>query len=155
MTNDKLQIKKGFTLIELLVVISIIGVLAAMATISYTSSQKQARDTVRKSDLTQYKTLLEAFANVENGLYPSHTSPVAANSICGASELNQASCPVDPKNGTSPYGYYYVSDGSGLITATKYALYASLENVANTNWGVCSTGKVFSKNGTPSMADCP
>ena len=46
----------AFTLIELLVVISIIGILAAMVTVSFTASQRQARDAAKKSDLKQYQT---------------------------------------------------------------------------------------------------
>jgi len=46
----KLENSKAFTLIEMLVVISLIGILAALALASYAGTQKQARDTNRKSD---------------------------------------------------------------------------------------------------------
>ena len=61
----------GFTLIEILVVISIIGVLASLALVSFAGTQKQARDTQRKNDLKQYQTSLENFANNNSSLYPS------------------------------------------------------------------------------------
>jgi len=70
---------KAFTLIEMLVVISLIGILTALALASFTSSQKQARDVVRKSDLKQYQTLLESYANMASGFYPSRTSSVSAH----------------------------------------------------------------------------
>ena len=41
--------KSGFTLIELLVVIVIIGILATLATVTFSSSQKKARDTQRQA----------------------------------------------------------------------------------------------------------
>ncbi len=53
MTNYKSHSQKAFTLIEMLVVISLIGILAALAMVSFSSVQKQARDTARKSDLKQ------------------------------------------------------------------------------------------------------
>jgi prepilin-type N-terminal cleavage/methylation domain-containing protein len=64
------KFRRGFTLIELLVVISIIGILAALSLASFTTSQKQARDTERKSDLSQYRSSLESYANIKNGLFP-------------------------------------------------------------------------------------
>ena len=57
------MIKKGFTLIELLIVISIIGILVTIVSASFVTSQKQARDVQRKSDLKQYQNALENFAN--------------------------------------------------------------------------------------------
>jgi prepilin-type N-terminal cleavage/methylation domain-containing protein len=137
--------KKGFTLIELLVVISIIGILAAMATISFSGTQKQARDTARKSDLAQYRTSLEMFANKNGGLYPYYSAPTtASDTLC--TKLGLGTCPEDPKyasDATYPQ-YKYQSDGAGIAgsaSATKYVLWAKLENATNMYWVVCSTGQ--------------
>lgn len=135
-------------MIELLVVISIIGILAALALVSFTSSQKQARDSARKSDLRQYTTSLEGFGNQNNGLYPSRpdASGVAASStLC--SDLSVTTCSEDPKNATDATFYYrYQSNGSasdGTPTATKYVLWGELESSEN-YWVVCSDGKIGS-----------
>ena len=150
-----MKFKKGFTLIELLVVISIIGILSALFFASYSTAQKEAKDTGRKSDLKQYQTSLEQFANQGTGLYPAHTTAVAADTICGSNDLNLSiTCPVDSKNGTDPYGYYYVSNGSSGISATKYALYAYLESSPD-YWIVCSNGTTVTKSDLPSISDCP
>lgn len=138
--------KKGFTLIELLVVIAIIGILAALSLVSFTTSQRQARDTQRKSDIKQYSTALEGFANNASGLYTSHTSPITlsagTNTLC--SELGLTNCPGDPKTGDANYVYKFVSNGTngGATTpnATKYILWARLESSSN-YWVVCSSGK--------------
>jgi prepilin-type N-terminal cleavage/methylation domain-containing protein len=128
----------AFTLIELLVVISIIGILAAMVTISFTASQRQARDTQRKSDLSQYRSSIEGYANINNGLYPIHSGSGgtdASGTLC--TELNSGTCPEDPKNSTdSTYLYKYQSDANG----TTFVLWAKLENVTKI-WVVCSTGQ--------------
>lgn len=146
MIKNKIM-KKGFTLIELLVVISIIGILAGLAVVSFTSSQKQARDTSRKSDLSQYRTLLESYANKNDSLYPIYpSSTVASESLC--SSLNTSlgltsSCPEDPKS-ESVGVYHYQSNGSGTsgtAGATQYVLWAALENTPETSWVVCSTGE--------------
>ncbi len=136
--NSKL---KGFTLIELLVVISLIGILAALALVSYTGSQKQARDTQRKSDLKQYQNSLELFANRNNGLYPSYDTN--ATSLCGDLGLG-SNCPDDPRASEPDQdSYRYQSDGSGTGNpeATEYVLWAELENTDG-YWTLCSNGKV-------------
>lgn len=61
---------RGFTLIELLVVISIIAILMAVATVSYTQVQKRVRDQKRKTDLAAISTALQRFYQ-DNGAYPS------------------------------------------------------------------------------------
>lgn len=140
-TGDR-RLRKGFTLIELLVVISIIGILAALSLVSFTSSQRQARDSGRKSDLRQYQTSLENYANKNNGLYPSR--PVSGGSSASStlcSDLTLTTCPEDAKAPT--YTYKYQSDGAasdGTATATQYVLWAKLEN-ATSYWIVCSNGK--------------
>lgn len=138
--------KKGFTLIELLVVISIIGVLAALVMVSFLPAQKQARDTQRKSDIKQYQNSLEMFANKEDGLYPSYFAGAGVSASVTLCEKLGMTCPgpEDPRNATDgTYIYKYESDGAGggVITATKYFLYAKLENSEN-YWVVCSNGKV-------------
>lgn len=153
----------GFTMIELLVVISIIGVLATLVMVSFTSSQKQAKDTQRKSDLRQYSTALEGFANKSGGLYPARNNPVgvlAATDLCG--DLAISTCPEDPKHKTdasySPYRYQ--SNGSasdGSATATDYVLWAKLENT-DAFWVICSSGKIGNMPTTGvviSGGDCP
>lgn len=153
--------KKGFTLIEMLVVISLIGILAALALVSFTSSQKQARDVMRKSDLKQYQTALESYANMALGFYPSRTSSVSAYAaLCPDLNIKfepDISCLEDPKNETDPtYMYYYRSNGTnGTQSATVYVLWAKLENKANTYWVVCSSGKNGESASAPSSASCP
>lgn len=151
-------VQRGFTLIELLVVIAIIGILAAVITVSFTSSQRQARDTQRKSDLTQFRTALESYANLKDGIYPVHATAINITSadLCDASELNLSVCPTDPKNGTQAgfsgytYGYYYLSDATGI----KYTLYAYLENTPKF-WVICSNGTNLTKSSLPNISDCP
>jgi type II secretion system protein G len=63
------NIARGFTLIELLVVISIIAVLTAIATVSYTNVQKKSRDGKRKADIRAIQQALAVF-HQDKGRYP-------------------------------------------------------------------------------------
>lgn len=158
----------GFTLIELLIVISIIGILASFISMSFVNPQKQARDAQRKSDIAQYRTALEAFANANNGLYPYFGNPLdAGGHPIGAKEMDDvctaaltdyaASCPQDPKYSAKIYGYK--SNGSGSLgdpTATKYLIYVngglevntlgSVDGPNGTTWVVCYNGKTGAVN---------
>lgn len=153
----------GFTLIELLVVISIIGILAALATVSFTGTQKQARDTQRKSDIKMYQTALETFANNNGGLYPECANGAVGvkSQLCQLITGNDPSiCPDDPKyDGINPnfIPYKYQTDGSLCslaVSATKYAMWTKLENTQN-YWVICSSGTVFTSTTTPDITDCP
>jgi prepilin-type N-terminal cleavage/methylation domain-containing protein len=139
----------GFTLIELLVVISLIGILSALALVSFTGAQKQARDSQRKSDLKQYQTAVESFANKNNGFYPARNDEPEGVSfvsiICSLVELT--SCTEDPRyTSDNTFYYHYQSDAAadGTITATKYVLWAKLENTTN-YWVNCSNGRSGTK----------
>jgi prepilin-type N-terminal cleavage/methylation domain-containing protein len=153
--------EKGFTLIELLVVISLIGVLAALALVSYTGTQKQARDSQRKSDLRQYQNASELFANKNNGLYTSRTSSSgvrASTTLC--TDLSLTSCPEDPRyDEDNSFVYSYQSNGtdSGNVDATQYVLWGKLENTTD-YWVLCSNGKAGTASQTGfsvSGGNCP
>jgi len=144
--------KKGFTLVELLVVISVIGTLAALALVAFGPSQKQARDTQRKSDLKQYQNVLENFANEHNSLYISKTSATIPSTFCSTLGIS-GDCPDDPKTGT--YEYYYLSNGTGSgNNATEYILWSVLEG-AGGYWVTCSSGKTGNVSTVPSSSICP
>lgn len=61
---------RAFTLIELIVVIMIIGLLSAVASVTYNSTRRSARDAKRKSDIDNIAASLETYA-LRNGSYPS------------------------------------------------------------------------------------
>ena len=146
----------------MLVVISLIGILAGLATVSFSSSQKQARDSTRKSDLRQYQTALESYGNLTGGLFPSRTSAVSAfTTLCN--DLNvrfqpDISCSQDPKNATdATFTYNYISNGTnGTISATLYVVWGKIENISTTRyWVVCSNGKIGESATAPSSGTCP
>jgi len=127
--NIKLKILRGFTLIELLVVIGVMGILSSIALISYQNAQKQARDTQKKSDLKQYQTSLENYANNNNNFYPSYKDPQVLSSQSFCNVLGLTNCPEYP--GDSDDEYYYISNGadnSGDPTASNYTIYAYMES---------------------------
>jgi prepilin-type N-terminal cleavage/methylation domain-containing protein len=66
--------KRGFTLIELLVTIIIIGLLTTVATTSFLTAQRNARDGARRTSLTAVSSALEAYKLV-NGTYPGYETP--------------------------------------------------------------------------------
>ena len=54
---------RGFTLIELLIVITIIGTLAGLLFTNFSGARERARDSKRKSDVTQMKNALRLYYN--------------------------------------------------------------------------------------------
>lgn len=161
--------KNGFTLLELIVVIAIIGSLAAIFTTTYPASQRKARDATRKSDIKQYQTGLEVYANKNNGVYPSSGgSVVTANTtLCSYLGLSSGTCSPDPKDGKSvctgtTCRYYYLTNNcgaSGTACATSYAIWGPLENPQDTTkkyFVVCSNGKVGEGGSVPTPGNiCP
>ncbi|MBU0572263.1 type II secretion system GspH family protein [Patescibacteria group bacterium] len=152
--------RKGFTLIELLVVISLLGLLAALALVSYTGTQKQARDTQRKSDTRQYQNSLEIFANKYDGIYLSYGSAASVNATILCTPLGLGTnCPDDPRidEGQSSYQFSADGPGDGTVSATQYVLWAELENTSE-YWIVCSNGMAGTNDlsgGFPVGGTCP
>ncbi|MGB9883477.1 MAG: type II secretion system protein [Microgenomates group bacterium] len=110
--------KLCFTLIEILVVATIIGLLAAAASISYSVLSKQSRDSRRKTDLEQIRSALEMYRS-NNDNYPTDlnglTTPV----------VYLQKIPQDPKSPQYSYAYLYISN-------SDYTIGAYLESASTT-----------------------
>lgn len=141
------QFRFGFTLIELLVVISIIAILVAAATVSWTQAQKKARDGKRKSDLKSLQQAFELYFE-ENNSYPADngsgqiqchdntTTPTiitwgtsfTCNFTSGA-RTYMNSIPNDPQ-GINSYFYeaFFSKTVNGKDIYLTYQLNAALEN---------------------------
>lgn len=114
--------KKGFTLFELLVSISIIGIMTALAVLSFSSAQKKARDARRIEDMKNVQTAAEQYYSVDAFTYPANTAP--ASWKVGSQQILEA-FPTDPKE-TGWTGYTYAIGGT-------YCACAAMEDTKNGN----------------------
>lgn len=134
------KIRKGFTIVELLVVLAIIGILATIAIINYSSAQKRARDTQRQADLEKIAQALEMY-RAETKSYPPSESG-------GWIKLNSGSLHDALINGKYldklPCDDYN-SSTKGCATNTGYIYYR--KDITNDNGtmlpGNVSTGKPY------------
>ena len=115
--------KGGFTLIELLVVIAIIAILATIVIVTYNSLRKKARDSERRSEITQIQKLVDIYM-VDNTNAPSNGDNTIDKDSGIALLLSDwkeglASGPAEPSSNAT---YYYTSSGA------DYAIGTNLEN---------------------------
>jgi len=74
--------RRGFTIIELIVVIAVMGILLVLAVANIQSSQVNARDDERKSDINTIATRLDSYYSTANlGAYPPTTFTTTEASI--------------------------------------------------------------------------
>ncbi len=139
--------KSGFTLIELLVVISIISVLSTVGFTTYQGVQSNARDSIRKGDLTKLATALEIYAQQHNLTYIGTPQSDGSCSLTSdqlytdsdfARNIN-GPVPRDPfyTNPTDPntkQAYLYVAENKCQI----FRLFAKLENCTGSGGNLCS-----------------
>ena len=131
-----------------LVVISVVLSVFILATITYINPRTQfekARDTRRRSDLSEYRTALEAYSAVHGGLYPSLPNNINRLDTTVYTAVLQpfmSSAPADPNPIASdnPYVYQYVAEFM-VGGADEMALIDLLEAKNRTFWIICSNGK--------------
>lgn len=148
--------KQGFTLIELMIAISIIAILSAIGMVTYSQSQKLARDSRRKEDLQQIQKALSLYYS-DYSSYPKLSAlPAGCSNIGGDLYCysNNATTPWipplignyinslpkdplkdngDPNSGTN-YGYGYmtpVAKCSGAGDGQYFMLFTRLENTSD------------------------
>ncbi len=112
----KNKVSKGFTLLELLVVIGIIGVIMALATVAYSTTQKSGRNSRRKQDLVAIQSALEQYYSTNSFTYPNTDCTLATSNL-------KSSWPVDPGD-SSPYA------GISSCTSSSYCVCATMEGTA-------------------------
>lgn len=119
----------GFTLLELLVSISIIALMLGLATVSYTTAQRNGRDARRRNDMQAVQKGLEQYF-AENQSYPANCTQSAL-----VAEHLPSGYPTDPRN-LAPYVY----SGYNTCTTTSYCICALLEREGsgNANSSDCS-----------------
>ena len=120
----------GFSLIELLIVIALIGILTAIAAVSYSTVQKKSRDSRRVSDMKAIQNGYEQYYGDYNVYLDTCTNP--GDNYFPSWPL------VDPKNSGS---YVYTS---GTCNSTKYCWCAKLEaGTGNYGSSTCGAGTGF------------
>ncbi len=93
--------KGGFTMVELIVVLTIVAILAAISFVSYTSMMSDARNSVRKTDMSEMKVRLRGIAQ-KVGAYPLPSAPFAMTNS-GYLAVNQGNTDtVETEEGGSP-----------------------------------------------------
>ncbi|MEI6850998.1 MAG: polymorphic toxin-type HINT domain-containing protein [Candidatus Saccharibacteria bacterium] len=119
----------AFTIVELLVVIVVIGVLAAITIVSYTSVSQKAVVASQQSDLNNASKKLEMY-KVDNSTYPQTMSETGLNTglYCPNGPLDPRYC-VKPSSGnkltyssTLPYTTYTLDATNNGNNSTNYRI---------------------------------
>jgi prepilin-type N-terminal cleavage/methylation domain-containing protein len=154
--------KLGFTLIELMVVIMILGILATIGLVIFSSAQVRGRDAQRKSDLKQISSALEIYYN------DYETYPASSNGqILGCPSSTSTACTWDygqftdgktiylkavPGDPTPDFDYFYRTVDVGGVTNSGFQLYAHIENYEDT--GACIAGSCDKPPALPTGVRC-
>ncbi len=120
----KLSKRHGFTLVELLIVVGVIGIIAALATVSLTASRARTRDSQRVAYVNQIKTALELYYQ-KNGTYPTAITAgrqLAANGVVYIDPIPSNPTPVD---GNCPSSTSFGYGASGTSYTLNFCLGAA------------------------------
>ena len=136
--------QKGFTIIELIVIIVVIGILASIVYVSFTTVQKRSRDSQRDRDVMEIQRGLDKYY-AANGMYPQiqTPSPVADGTSADAQGLAtilvptyMTQFPTPPSSAT----YQYVR---GPIANSSYGIEMNYESKANCQRGNNNQGTTW------------
>ncbi len=142
---------KGFTIVELVVVIVMISILVTVATIAYRTTQRNARDEKRKTDVAMLRGALSEY-RADKGEYPlatTCTTSPSGSSQCWRNEVwtilkdggYLEEIPQPETKAHSSHTSFNVASGGNanygymFSSSTSYGLYVPMEN------GACKTGK--------------
>lgn len=90
------KFKRAFTLLEMLVVIGIIAILLGLGAVSYSTAQKKARDSKRKSDLSAIRNAMEQCYSINTYQYPTLPSAPLTGQTLPAPCTSLLTFPADP-----------------------------------------------------------
>jgi prepilin-type N-terminal cleavage/methylation domain-containing protein len=125
--------KSGFTLLELLVVIAVASILVSIASASYTTAQKKARDARRMGDMKAVQNAAEQFY-ADNIKYPTLSSTFGVKYL-------RAGFPVDPQTTNTQYVYTASPAGcNNLPAGTNCTGYTVCADIEGTNGNATSIG---------------
>ncbi|KKR03253.1 MAG: hypothetical protein UU25_C0001G0014 [Microgenomates group bacterium GW2011_GWB1_40_9] len=124
--------RPAFSLIELLVVIALIGILVAIATVSYSTIQKKSRDSRRVSELKSIQQAMEQYYANTQSSYPGSCSGLSITYLPN-------DMPSDPQTGTR-----YDDAAISSCSSTSYCFCVSMEvNSGNAITNCSGTAGVF------------
>ncbi len=124
--------KRGFTIIELLVVMAVIGILASIMFVTFSTLQAKSRDTRRIEDVREIQKALGMYY-VDKNHYPAAETAVALD---GSDEISAILIQSGAISGISgdpvrpTYEYMYQSAGVGDYTITFCLETDSIPNYA-------------------------